>query len=180
MNHRLFTDLSILSLGASILMGCATNRANSDHDNIPFEEIAVLGQPPLLDSGNIVVRDRSTWESLWSAPQPIGQQAPVIDFNQKMVLGVNLGHHSDLEVPKLSVRWIRKRSDPDRIEIAYLVTKPTPKWGFSGQGIRVQYKFVSTPYSDLPVEFVRLPSNSAALHNKPMNTGGLAADYPKR
>jgi hypothetical protein len=180
MNHRLFTRFGILGLSAFILLGCETNKVSLEQESLPFEQIAVLGQPPFLDAENIVIRDESTWKSLWPAQRPIVKEAPSVDFNQKMVLGINLGQHPDLAVPELAVRWIRKRTDPDRIEVAYLVTKPEPRWGVGGQGTRVQYKFVSTSRSDLPVEFVQVRSNTATLHNEPMNTGDSAADYPKR
>ena len=179
MNYQLFTVLAIVAT-TTIMLGCAATGNESAPADLSFEEIPVSSSPPFPHADNIVVRDERTWISLWPAQRYLAQQAPTIDFDHKMVLGVNLGCHAAGEAPKLSVRSIKKRSHPSRIEIAYSFTNPRLRWGFGGQGCQVQHQFVSTARSELPVEFVDVPQSEAELHNVSMNAGGRAADYPPR
>jgi len=124
--------------------------------SIAFERIAPsLFSSEIAEKRFVAIRDAAAWTALWHEHSAGRAPLPAVDFSQQMVAGVFMGGES-IPCGSTSIESVRRRSNPDRIEVGYRVLDPGPVACIAA--VINQYALVTLPTSPLPVEFVRLPS----------------------
>ncbi|HYD59554.1 MAG TPA: hypothetical protein VEC35_04330 [Noviherbaspirillum sp.] len=123
---------------------------------IDFERIEpTVFTSEITDKRFVAVRDAAAWTALWNEHTGGRVAVPAIDFSQKMVAGVFIGRES-VPCGSTAIESVRRRNNPDRIEVGYRITDPGPNV-MCIAAVLNQYSLVTLPVSSLPVEFVKLP-----------------------
>lgn len=140
--------------GVSVSFGNFGDFTNDEIQDLPFQEVVPRVTSAISDRRLVVVRDISSWDTLWREhtagilpPPPL----PGVNFARNMVIGVFLGTHFNA-CHDVEVISITQHSNPGRITVDFRETALLPGPNCPS-GNSNPATLVVVPYSSLPVEF---------------------------
>ncbi|NIM01763.1 MAG: hypothetical protein GTN89_13255 [Acidobacteria bacterium] len=83
-------------LAAAVLVGSAACRSSDPTNQVTFFDLAYMdftaAQPLVVGApGTFVFRDQTSWDAFWQAHAQPPSAAPMVDFNEDMLIGVFWG-----------------------------------------------------------------------------------------
>ncbi|WP_151635986.1 hypothetical protein [Noviherbaspirillum aerium] len=156
MRRKTFAVFTNFLVALTLLKGPSSFAADEKSStDVPHFEIynSSIAAPKKMHA---VVRSQSEPELLWKDMQSEVKAAPVIDLSEHMMLGIFLGFRPASERSNLTLVSVKRKSDPDRIEITYKIKErdrtepPSP----SLTAFMSDHGLWLVPRSKLPVHFI--------------------------
>lgn len=143
--------LPLLTLAFALLVsGCLSNRGS---DPVRIRRLAKGTQSGVIESRQLVIRDKPSWEKLWSDHQSgiqPSQPQPEIDFSLEMVIFVALGQQFSGGV-SVEIDHVEKTSTELK---AFVRRQIPPSGGMVTQALTSPFDIVAVPKSNLPSKFI--------------------------
>jgi hypothetical protein len=138
------------ALAVALVIGAASVQPGWAQDaSLPFETVGRGLTPAFQDAQQVVIRDGDAWQALWTRVQGWREQAPPVDFNTSMVIGVIAGTTTGADATSATITRIA----PELNALRVFVTEQSPPKLGNSLAAQAPYHFVKIARSLLAVRF---------------------------
>ena len=140
-------SLSMFSIFV-LLLGCvAPGPAGAPIRNLAKGAFSGIQEPK-----QEVIKDKATWQGIWTQHAKAGEKIPEADFTKEMVLLVTMGQQ---RTGGYAIEIVRVELAGDRLRISVKRTSPPPD-AMTIQALTAPFQIVAVAKSDLKPEFVEV------------------------
>jgi hypothetical protein len=136
---------------AALLLLAFVNPGSAE--SLPIRTLAKGAFSAIQEPGQEVIKDKDTWERVWSRHAAGGKPAaplPKVDFSKEIVVVVTMGRKN---TGGYSVQVTRVEPVANKLRISVQKASPPPG-GMAIQALTSPFHMIAVPKSDLAPEFV--------------------------